>query len=124
MSPGQVIPRGWAVKDSSSGTQVSKSLTQFAILCFELIHEVLLFDELVCYLLKNVSFHGIGFPFSPLKWSPSSPKWVPLCRPTASSIIETNESIFWEDVVKCLESACAKRCGTPEDIRHGAGIAF
>ena len=38
---------------------------------------------------------------------------MPLCRPTTSSILETNEPIFWEDVVKCLESACAKRCGAP-----------
>jgi hypothetical protein len=54
-----------------------------------------------------------GLQFSPLKLSPHSPKWMPLCRPTTSSIRETNGSLFWEDVVKCLASACAKRCGAP-----------
>ncbi len=82
-------------------------LTQFAVLDFELIHTLLLFDDLLCYIIKRASVHSSVFlsHFSVNLWL--SPVYVfeqtqEKIEPS-SSITETNEFILWGDVVKCLE---------------------
>ena len=87
-------------------------LTQFAVLGFELIHALLLFDDLLCYVIKRVFVHSSVFlsHFSVNLWL------SPVCVfeqiqekiEPSSSITETNEFILWGDTVKCLEFMYAK----------------